>query len=72
MAIGLIPQNDAFKALADLNAYGYFDADEGCLTRTPGVYVAGDCRSKSVRQLATAIADGACAALAACRFLNGV
>lgn len=70
VAIGLIPQNDAFRSLADVNAYGYFDADERCLTKTPGVYVAGDCRSKTVRQLATAIADGACAALAACRYLN--
>ena len=71
VAIGLIPENAPFAALADLNAYGYFDSDERCLTRTPGVFVAGDCRSKGVRQLATAIADGATAALAACRFLNG-
>lgn len=70
IAIGLIPENEPFAALADLNAYGYFAADEGCLTRTPGVFVAGDCRQKSVRQLATAIADGACAALAACRAIN--
>ena len=70
VAIGLIPQNEAFSSLADLNAYGYFDADERCLTRTPGVFVAGDCRSKSVRQLATAIADGACAALAACQWIS--
>ena len=46
--------------------YGYFDTDEQCLTKTPGVYVAGDCRSKFVRQLTTAAADGAVAALAAC------
>ena len=71
VAIGLIPENEPFAALANLNAYGYFDSDERCLTRTPGVFVAGDCRSKGVRQLATAIADGATAALAACRFLNG-
>ena len=70
VAVGLIPRNDPFAALADLNAYGYFDSDERCLTKTPGVYAAGDCRSKQVRQLATAIADGACAALAACRYLN--
>ena len=71
VAIGLIPENEPFGELANLNAYGYFDSDEQCLTKTPGVYAAGDCRSKGVRQLATAIADGACAALAACRFLNG-
>ena len=71
VAIGLIPENEPFDVLANMNAYGYFDSDERCLTRTPGVFVAGDCRSKGVRQLATAIADGATAALAACRFLNG-
>ena len=70
VAIGLIPENEPFKALAALNAYGYFDSDERCETKTPGVYVAGDCRSKGVRQLATAIADGATAALAACRYIN--
>ena len=71
VAIGLIPQNGAFASLADLDAFGYFASDEQCLTRTPGIFVAGDCRAKSVRQLATAIADGATAALAACRYLNG-
>ena len=70
VAIGLIPRNQAFSRVADLNAYGYFDSDERCLTKTPGVYAAGDCRGKTVRQLATAIADGACAALAACRYIN--
>ena len=69
-AIGLIPENEPFKDLAGLNEYGYFDSDEYCLTRTPGIYTAGDCRSKTVRQLATAIADGAVAALAACRYMN--
>ncbi len=67
VAIGLIPRNEAFGEIAQLNDRGYFDSDENCRTRTPGVYVAGDCRAKSIRQLATAIADGACAAMAACR-----
>jgi alkyl hydroperoxide reductase subunit AhpF len=67
VAIGLIPENDAFAQLADLNAYGYFDSDEQCVTKTPGIFVAGDCRRKNVRQLTTAVADGATAALAACR-----
>ncbi len=69
-AIGLIPENDAFRPLADCNDWGYFDSDESCTTRTPGIYVAGDCRSKTVRQLTTAAADGAAAALAACRYLD--
>ena len=72
VAIGLIPENEPFKELADLNSYGYFDTDERCLTKTEGVFVAGDCRSKGVRQLTTAVADGATAALAACRYINGV
>ena len=70
VAIGLIPENEPYKALADLNEYGYFDSDERCLTRTPGIYVAGDCRSKTIRQLTTAVADGASAALAACRYIQ--
>ncbi len=70
VAIGLIPENEPFRELAELNSFGYFESDERCLTRTPGVFVAGDCRSKGVRQLTTAVADGATAALAACRWLN--
>ncbi len=70
VAIGLIPENEAFAELADLNAWGYFDSDENCITRTPGIYAAGDCRSKKVRQLTTAVADGAAAALAACRYID--
>ena len=71
VAIGLIPENGPFAALADLNPWGYFDSGEDCRTRTPGVFVAGDCRSKQVRQITTATADGAAAALAACRYING-
>ena len=70
VAIGLIPENGAFEALAALNRYGYFDSDEQCTTKTPGVFVAGDCRSKNVRQLTTAAGDGATAALAACRYID--
>ena len=70
VAIGLIPENGPFAALAELNDWGYFASGEDCLTKTPGVYVAGDCRSKGVRQLTTAVADGATAALAACRYIN--
>ena len=70
VAIGLIPENKPFEALADLNAYGYFDSGEDCATKTPGIFVAGDCRSKAIRQVTTACADGAVAALAACRYIN--
>ncbi|MBR6594768.1 MAG: FAD-dependent oxidoreductase [Clostridia bacterium] len=70
IAIGLVPNNGVFESLADLKN-GYLDTDESCVTRTEGFYVAGDCRTKSVRQIATAVADGATAALAACRYIDG-
>ena len=70
VAIGLVPENEPFGELADLNSYGYFDSDEQCLTKTPGIFVAGDCRSKAIRQMTTAAADGTVAALAACRYIN--
>ncbi len=69
-AIGLIPQNEIFASLVGLNSYGYVDAGEDCLTSVPGIFVAGDCRSKRIRQVATAAADGAVAALAACDYLK--
>ncbi len=72
IAIGLIPENEAFAELVPLDPRGYFDANENCLTGTPGVFVAGDCRKKSIRQLTTAVADGACAAMGACRYLDGM
>ena len=70
VAIGLIPENDAFQDVTDLNSYGYFDSDERCLTKTEGLFVAGDCRAKTLRQVVTASADGAMAAVAACRYLE--
>ena len=70
LAVGLIPENDGFKEFADLNSWGYFDSAEDCRTRTPGIYVAGDCRSKRIRQVVTASADGAVAATAACMYLD--
>ncbi len=69
-AVGLLPENGAFASLASLDPQGYFDSDESCLTGTPGVFVAGDCRRKAVRQLTTAAADGSSAALAAIRYLD--
>ena len=70
IAIGLIPQNEPFREIVALDERGYADADESCLTKTPGVFVAGDCRSKSVRQVTTAASDGAVAAIAACAYLE--
>ena len=70
LAVGLMPENEPFAALEKLNDWGYFDTDEACVTRTAGVFVAGDCRSKRIRQVVTASADGAIAAMAACRYLD--
>ncbi len=70
VAIGLVPQNDAFKSLVNLDERGYVDANENCLTNAKGVFVAGDCRTKNIRQVITAAGDGAIAALAACDYVD--
>jgi thioredoxin reductase (NADPH) len=70
VSIGLEPENEVFRDVSELDEEGYFDSDESCTTKTPGVFVAGDCRSKKVRQITTAVADGTVAALAACRYLG--
>ena len=70
LAVGLQPENEPFAQHAALNDWGYFDSGEDCCTATPGVFVAGDCRSKRIRQVVTASADGAIAAMAACRYLD--
>ena len=70
LAVGLLPENEPFAHLGRLNDWGYFDSGEDCCTATDGVFVAGDCRSKRIRQVVTAAADGAIAAMAACRYLD--
>lgn len=70
VAIGQIPDNKKFENLADLDSQGYFDSNESTKTKTPGLFVAGDTRKKDVRQVSTAIGDGAVAATNACNYLN--
>ena len=70
LAVGLVPENSAFAHLAQLDGRGYFAAGEGCAAETEGVFVAGDCRNKHIRQVVTAAADGAIAAMGACRYLD--
>ena len=70
IAIGYEPENSAFASLVALDEWGYAAAGEDCRTPCPGVFVAGDCRSKAVRQVTTAVGDGAVAALAACEYLD--
>lgn len=70
VAVGQMPQMDNFSSVIKLDESGYADSAEDCRTLTEGVFVAGDCRKKSVRQLATAVSDGAVAALAACEYID--
>lgn len=74
VAIGQKPENDDFKNVVTLNNYGYIESDETCVPANApaGVFTAGDCRTKSVRQVATAISDGAVAAIAACKFIDSL
>ncbi len=70
IAIGQVPDNKAFANLCDIDKNGYVIAGDDGKTRTDGLFVAGDCRTKSVRQLATAAADGAIAATNASLYLK--
>lgn len=70
VAIGQIPNGDAFRNLVETDEAGYYQVNENCTATTEGVFVAGDGREKSVRQLTTAVGDGAVAATNACRYVD--
>lgn len=70
VSIGKVPANDFCRDLVKLDYAGFILADESCKTNVPGIFAAGDCRTKTVRQLTTAASDGSIAALAACDYLN--
>ena len=70
IAIGQMPENAAFAPLIALDGAGYIVAGEDSKTNVEGIFAAGDCRTKTVRQLTTAAADGAVAALAACAYID--
>lgn len=72
VAIGQVPDNKAFENVVDLDKMGYIIADESCKTKTEGLFVAGDCRTKAVRQVATAVADGAIAATNASIYIESL
>ena len=72
VAVGRIPENKIFENLLDLDEYGYAEAGEDCHTKTKGVFVAGDNRKKSLRQLTTAVSDGAVAATEAIKYINNL
>ena len=69
IAVGHIPMNQTYASLVELDEYGFINANETCHTSQAGIFTAGDCRTKEVRQLTTAAADGAVAALAAIKYL---
>ena len=70
VAIGQLPQNGVYKDIVELDGYGYIIAGEDCRTSRAGIFAAGDCRTKQLRQLVTAAADGAVAATNACRYID--
>ncbi len=70
VAIGRIPENANFSKLIDINESGYVNANENCKTNIEGIFVAGDCRVKTLRQLVTATSDGAVAATEAIKYIN--
>lgn len=72
IAIGHVPDNSVFKNLVNLDNNGYIIAGEDCQTNASGIFTAGDCRTKNVRQLTTAASDGAISALAACERINKI
>ena len=70
LAVGLVPQNEVLRGIVELDERGYIKAGEDTLTSARGIFAAGDCRTKRIRQVATAAADGAVAAVSACDFID--
>lgn len=69
VAVGIVPNTELFRELVELDSGGYICAGEDCVTSTPGILAAGDIRTKQLRQVVTAVADGANAVFSAQRFL---
>ena len=72
LAVGLIPQNDAFSDILALDERGYAIAEDDLKCMNNGIFVAGDCRQKKIRQVTTAASDGAIAALSACEYIDSL
>lgn len=70
IAVGILPQSGLLEGLAKRDERGYVVAGEDCVTSADGIFAAGDCRRKNLRQIITAVADGANAATSAWNFLN--
>lgn len=67
--IGYVPRTELYRDVLDCDEAGYFIATDDTTTKIPGVFVAGDCRQKVVRQVVTATSDGATAAVMAERYI---
>lgn len=72
LAVGLVPQNEALRGIVELDERGYIKAGEDTITSAKGIFAAGDCRTKRIRQVATAAADGAVAAVSACDYVDAL
>lgn len=72
IAIGQVPQNDNFSDLISIDKSGYIITNEDCETNVKGIFAAGDCRNKKVRQLSTAVSDGTIAAISACEYMSSM
>lgn len=70
IAVGMHPNTEAFRSVVPCDEQGYVMAGEDCATQTPGIFAAGDLRTKQVRQIVTAVADGACAVASVERYLT--
>ncbi len=70
IAVGMKPDTEAFRGVVECDEAGYIIAGEDCAANVPGIYAAGDIRTKKVRQIVTAVADGACAVASAEKFLS--
>ncbi|MCH5263894.1 MAG: thioredoxin-disulfide reductase [Lachnospiraceae bacterium] len=70
IAVGMHPNTEAFRGIVSCDEQGYVMAGEDCATQTPGIFAAGDLRTKQVRQIVTAVADGACAVASVERYLT--
>ena len=72
VAVGIIPASETFAGVAECNEKGYLIAGEDCATGTPGIFAAGDVREKKLRQIVTAVADGANAVTSVLEYLAGM
>lgn len=72
IAIGMVPQTNILKNIIEIDPYGYAVSDETGRTKAPGLFVAGDVRTKTLRQIVTAVSDGANAAVSAVEYLKSL